>query len=496
MTISQNLRQPHVIQFLIVHSILTYLLFYSCNLNAQSKVFSPAELREDFDVFRGSIEEMHPGLYWYTSKEEMDQSFNRVSQNLEKELSEMEFFRMLAPIISKIRCSHTWIAPSKELSFKTREERPLFPLEIKLINQKVYCSINWSDNDEIKPGNEILKINGLTVDSLVSLVQVSYTGDGFIKTWKNYLFENYFRNFFAYFVNQPNSFEVEFVDLDGNVKISTIEALTIEVLRNRKKAILKPRRNINLEFLDKKIALLDIRDFNPWKEGKKKKSFKKVLDQSFESIDSSKVDNLIIDLRGNTGGYEKYGLRLLSYFKDDTFIGYKHIKFKATSFKYRKYSKTGSVLFMIFKALMNHEKVNDTTYLLKNDRNIKPVAPLTPTFNGNAYILIDGGSISTTSDFASLFQYHDLGVFVGEETGGSSIGNSGNFSFNLTLPNTKIRYELPIAQYILNVDATAEMNGRGVIPDYPVDRNISDILNDEDTQLNFVLDLIKKSKEN
>lgn len=478
-------------------SIILTLLVFSCfsNCLSQTKVFSPAELREDFEIFRESIEEMHPGIYWYTSKEEMDKSFGEVEQNLDNGLTELEFFRKLAPIISKIRCSHTWISPSKKTSTSLKENSSFFPLDLKIIDQKVYCINNNSSNKEIKPGIEILKINSFSADSLVTIFHVNNTGDGFIKTWKNFIFGKYFGYFYTFFIAQPDTYELEFLDLNGNFQQTTINAEKIEVIKERKKILIQPTKNIDLNFLDKKIALLDIKDFNPWKEGRKKKNFKKVLDQSFNSIDSANVENLIIDLRGNTGGYEKYGLRLLAYLKEETFVGYEHIRFKNTTFKYRKYSNTGSVLYLIFKALLNHDQVNDTTFLLKNDRNLKPVQPISPTYKGNIYVLIDGGSISTTSDFSSLFQHYDLGTLVGEETGGGSLGNSGNYSFTLTLPNTKIQYELPIAQYILNVEATKEKHGRGVIPEHPIDMNISDFINHVDTQLNYILNLIRAEEK-
>jgi len=49
-----------------------------------NKKFTIQELREDFTVFRESLEEAHPGLYWFNSKDEMDRLFNDVSASLKE----------------------------------------------------------------------------------------------------------------------------------------------------------------------------------------------------------------------------------------------------------------------------------------------------------------------------------------------------------------------------------------------------------------------------
>ena len=460
---------------------------------AQSQVFTPEELKEDFEVFRGSIEEMHPGVYWYTSKQELDQAFDLVEQSLTSPLTEIEYFRLLAPIISKVRCGHTWIAPPRKLTREMREEGRLFPLDFKLIEGRAYCSLNRTDNQDIAPGNELFKINGYSIDSLVTIFQRNHSSDGYVNTWTNFIFERYFRYYYPYYIGQPDNFEVEYKNSTGLVKTSTVGALSVEELRQRRKVPLVRKDYIDLTFLEEDIALLDIREFNHWKSGKKRKNFGKVLDKSFSSIDSSGVDHLIIDLRGNTGGYEKYGLQLMSYFKGEPFTGYRQIRLKNKSFKYRKYSKTGPLLYLLFQAYLKLDHVNDTTYLLRNDRNLKQVEPPEVIFKGNIYVLTDGGSTSTTADFCSLMRYHQLATFVGEETGGGALGNTSNFSFEMKLPNTKIQYELPITQYLLNVEETKENFGRGTVPDHVVKRNMTDILNNTDTQLNFVLQLIHES---
>ena len=45
------------------------------NADAQIKNYNEYELQEDFKVFRGNLEDLHPGFYWYRSTQEIDSTF-------------------------------------------------------------------------------------------------------------------------------------------------------------------------------------------------------------------------------------------------------------------------------------------------------------------------------------------------------------------------------------------------------------------------------------
>ena len=58
---------------------LLLILLGSCTVSKNynpARKFGPEDLREDFMVFRNMLEESHPSLYWYTSKDSIDYYFN------------------------------------------------------------------------------------------------------------------------------------------------------------------------------------------------------------------------------------------------------------------------------------------------------------------------------------------------------------------------------------------------------------------------------------
>ncbi|RYF86950.1 MAG: peptidase S41, partial [Chitinophagaceae bacterium] len=57
---------------------LVLMAMASCSVSkpfSPSKKFSPKELEEDYTIFRSTLEESHPSLYWYTAKDSMDYYF-------------------------------------------------------------------------------------------------------------------------------------------------------------------------------------------------------------------------------------------------------------------------------------------------------------------------------------------------------------------------------------------------------------------------------------
>ena len=89
-----------------------------------------------------------------------------------------------------------------------------------------------------------------------------------------------------------------------------------------------------------------------------------------------------------------------------------------------------------------------------------------------------------------MIHFHKKARFVGEECGAGYYGNTSGFGAFLTLPNTKLTIGIPMVKYAMAVSGYPP--DRGIIPDYPVDPEMSDLLNGRDTEMEFVLELIKE----
>ncbi|MNY61346.1 hypothetical protein D3C86_1980180 [compost metagenome] len=82
---------------------------------------------------------------------------------------------------------------------------------------------------------------------------------------------------------------------------------------------------------------------------------------------------------------------------------------------------------------------------------------------------------------------------VGEETGGANDGTVAGFYSYQKLPNSKI--DLPIGLLLIQPNITFENTKKGVTPDVEIEQSIQDIIDQKDSQLDWVKAEIKKEQE-
>jgi hypothetical protein len=406
-------------------------------------IFGKCELQEDFMQMRDILESNHPALHDYVSEERLNSRFEHHFDQIDRDLSFGEFYRILTPVLSSIGCGHTklWI-PSDYWNIVPSK---LFPLRILLTNSRVLVGGWYSLSSSIPLGSEILSINNAPVKEIIATLKSVTSSDGFIQAFKSRIVEKHFSKRYALFYGYPDVFSVRYIAPDEPA------AKGIELLPVGVEAIdADPVRGseLSLRFLGGTAdAILTINTFIYYDQLEMFRSF---IDSTFEAIHEKGVDNLIIDLRGNDGGDPFCASYLLSY------IAHTAVPYFAES--YGKYAALA-----------------------------EPIALAERSFRGNLYMLIDGGIFSTTGHLCSLLKYHKIGTFVGTETG-STFTCTGNVRY-INLKNTRLilgtarkqRYSAAVQ----NMDRT-----RGILPDYRVEQSQHDLMEGKDTILDFALDLI------
>jgi hypothetical protein len=118
-----------------VYVLLAVCCFSSCAVQKKfdpQKKYSPAELQQDYELFRNILQEAHPSLYWYTPKDSIDFYFSSTEEKLKDSLTETRFRYLLNYVTSKFRCGHTAVMPSKAASrYAERTRSFAFPLSVK-----------------------------------------------------------------------------------------------------------------------------------------------------------------------------------------------------------------------------------------------------------------------------------------------------------------------------------------------------------------------------
>ena len=126
-----------------------------------AKVIEPDKLKEDLDFLFKTIEEVHPNMYAYISKEEFDPLCEQLYKNINRSMTRLEFYKLTAPIVAALKNSHTLFKPPYLDEFKRyyEDDGLVFPLEIRWDGSNAIVCRNYSCNS-LPLNGQLLTING------------------------------------------------------------------------------------------------------------------------------------------------------------------------------------------------------------------------------------------------------------------------------------------------------------------------------------------------
>ncbi|HSF45885.1 MAG TPA: S41 family peptidase, partial [Chitinophagaceae bacterium] len=296
---------------------------------APLKKFSADDLRKDFDMMRKMMEKFHPSLYWYTSKDSMEQIFSFYRAAITDSMTEQQYgFKILAPVITSVRCGHTSFNYSKQYSKAMRGIRlPSFPLNVKVWGDSMIVTSNLNKKDSvIKRGMMINSIDGYTVKDITSIMFRHLPTDGYAESI-NYIrlsnsFPYYHRNIFGL----KKTYQVNLTDSTGYAK--TIEVPLFDPLADtlnkikpeQKKKTQKPSRKDRLK--EQRSLNIDegnnsaVMELNTFDGGARLQKFFRT---SFKSLRKKNIENLVIDIRANGGGRVNHYAKLSRYLRATPF---------------------------------------------------------------------------------------------------------------------------------------------------------------------------------
>ncbi len=485
-----------------IHAIaLALMLASNCALaqNTESKlpVFTREQLVEDFQIARHALEEGHSGIYRYTSKAELDRAFDRAAKSLDRSMNAYEFFRVMAPVIALIKCGHTSASLPAEVRQEVNTRLPLLPLQIRVLDRKPYALRDFSSSDHKLAGLEIRSINNVPASKIVTTLIAATPADGGIESSRQMRISGWrFNGSLITLMGFSSPYNVTLWDAKAKREVKTrLEGIELPKLEEASRAQYpqdQPNQKAGeMKYFDNgRIGMMTIYGFGGYADPEKKKGLREFYKESFEEMEAIGLKTLIIDLRNNGGGEDELGKLLLSYLVDQPFKYYEDLIINNNTFSFAKY--TSQPDFKLPERVA--EKGKDGKYHAVGHPNWGINQPSKPTFTGKTYIIINGGSFSTTSEFLSQAHFHKLATFIGEESAGGYYGNSSGFMPNVVLPNTKLSVRVPLMTYYMAVTGYKGASHHGVVPDYPVKHNIEDLIAGRDRDLEIALQLARGEK--
>ncbi|MGL4629968.1 MAG: S41 family peptidase [Leadbetterella sp.] len=471
-------------------------------------------MKEDLVLFRQIREKANSGMFSYQSKQTINEKYKKAFHEIQKPLKITEFYKIILNLTDIEGSLHNETELPKAVIDYFNQQNNYFPLPLKYIKGKIYVNLK---NDEIPLGSRILSINGRSDQSMIRSFKKYIATDGYNQTQKQsfsvnkafgirYLIEYGLENNFEIKYSSPNDSEVKSIILKP-----VSQSKRVENSKNRHSAKVDGIIDVNLNqkysfnMLNKQTGLLNLRVFTMARDLQDPAFtvYSKYIDSVFNYLDQNTTQNLIIDIRNNPGGNDPNYEEVFKYLTDKVFFEHKsaysifkqipYLQYFFGTNTNNKYTEAETNEMQSFLNTFLSDEKDGKYYELQNP----PYEPKKPLFKGEVYLLIDENVASAASHFASLIRaFAKNAIIVGVETSGGYYNHNGHIPVVYELPNSKILTKFSIVN--VTQDAPSKPNqlkGRGTMPDYEVWQTFEDFMNNRDTQMEFVLNLISSKKK-
>ncbi len=478
-TLKRSTTVRRILKLTATWGVMLLCVITSSFSTAQSEViFTVDQLQEDLSFWRNRLETKHPLIYLYRTKVEVDHFFDSLNSEIDHPMTEIEFFKLVAPVSWFLCDGHNTILPTNSVLDEMRETKLLLPFDLTYFEGRLHVIRNLSDNLEIKLGDEIKAINGIEVskirEQILHLVPKEGNSDQLGIGVLNDLFRFYYHILYGFSdqhqltIRYPDDSEMEFSTNSRN--LTDIRAT--RTLRHPEFARIP--RGIYFKELDEgKSAILTISTFDQETLKHSKQRFRPEIRGVFKQLKKSKTQNLIIDLRDNEGGNPDLVKVLLKHLFDHRFEQAKE-----------------------FRIVKNPSAENFTDRTKKKwypGFGIGKYSPAHTHFDGKILVLQNENTFSAGVEVLSVLRKYDRATFLGRESGGNPVIMGGFISkTRWKLPNTKLQFSS--GTHCTLYEDFDKNTGRGIIPDIEIPRNLSDALNKKDACLEFALEMLREGK--
>ncbi|WP_299682588.1 S41 family peptidase [uncultured Dokdonia sp.] len=460
---------------------------------------SKEKLQLDFNIFKQALEKQHTGMYWYTPKDSVDVAFTKGYDQINSDLNEIEFFKIIAPIVALTREDHTDIRLSDATNNYLENEATYLPLSVVFLDKKMYI-INQGVSDEYRHlvKKEIISINGESPIELVEKLGNLFASDGFIKAVKySDLYGFSFSKHYFLQYGFVDTFDLKVKDNNGNIQDVQLSAALLKNIQENFKKYQTKKKPVTDESLVFKIvndttAYLAVHTFSTdvYRDNTIHKNYKRFLKNSFKTIQEKNISNVIIDVSENGGGNEGNENLLYSY------IGPNYQKYNSVCAKSQHTTLDNGVdtpisfkTFGFLERVFSNKKMENGSYCRTEGIGFGLMAYKKEpryTYNGKLYVLISPVTYSGGSEFSNMVYTNKRATFVGEETGGGYYGNTSGYSVGIPLKYSNITIIVPALKFDMNVSGSPF--GRGVIPHHKVIPTIDEYMSGIASPLHYILE--------
>lgn len=450
--------------------------------------FSPDSIRISINNLTSELAAKHPGFYRYRSPAATNLLKDSIVASIRDSMNMLDIYKKLKPFIAGIGCLHTGISLPANYTDSLNKRNDLLPLQLLFEQNKAYVIRDFSVGQKLNTGTEIVSINGHSIADILKVLLPAIPSDGYNVTMKYQALYLLFPLWYRSMLEIADTYTVVYKK-GGQEYTTTVAAQKFDQLAGdnflEEKQYDKP-----LAFkIQDNTGFLTIRTFAKSRIKQGHQKFKKFIRHSFKQLAKQEINNLVLDLRYNTGGTDANAAYLSSYFFDQPYRYWDRIEVtKAIASEIKgKYR-----LFYPKPLHKDSMYVWRKTWVTREFDFYEPQWPSKHNFKGSVYVLMNGFCMSSCADLTAVLSKNSRVRFIGEETGGGFQGNtSGMMPESAIIAGLKV--QVPLQKYVNAVDPDKNV-GHGIRPDFPIPLTVASVTGGKDPYIEKALELIRQNE--
>lgn len=463
-------------------------------LAAQSggAVIYPEKLHADVEVLRAYINQAHPDPYRYRTQAELDRMVTAVSDSITLPLTAAGFQQRLTPLFRAVGDAHFHPLPPAEDARHLASTVPVLPLRVRILDSALYVEEELKGFRSLPPGSRILAVNGHSAEDILARLEAGIICDGSNTTYRARLIERDFPMLYHAHVEQPGTFVVRYRDPEGREDKRTIFAMTGSEIGSSMKPTGAQQLPWGAVWVPESSALwVTMHTLDPdslLASGKRAETF---LASMLKELKQNKAHALVLDLRG-AGGRElgmaelvfasvaKEPFRLVQGMSVRSLTPPEHYEFAVP--------QPDHYAMAPLQFLPTSPGAN---VLRPDDHRLEELPPTPRGFQGKVYVVCDGMTRDAGAAFVMLAKRTGRARVIGEEVGTNAFSFTGGRELLVTLPNSGVRFTVPLVRYIPDGSASGPMD-HGELPNYTVEQRPDGLAKGRDTIREALLEMIRE----
>lgn len=469
----------------------------------------PNALREDFELIKTMLLEVHPGLYRYNSQTSIQAALDALEAAFAQPLTHGEAYLAISKLLASLQCGHTFASFYNQnglIKSVIHRQVDKLPFTFTWIEDRMFVQYDATADQVLRNGVEVLKINGQEVQAILAalLPYVSSDGGGRASRVAHLAVHAYDFRYDAFDVFYPLVFpleqpiwelEVQFPGANQR-QILQVAAVT---RRDRHQTLVQrfpsfPKdRNALLSYriTPEQVGVLRLGSFGLMGWKRLTIDYKAFYQEAFAAFAQQGVEDLVIDIRDNVGGNDEMKDELATYFDIDRFID----KDREGRTRYLRFPESLKPYIQTwgdpwyYDLSKDQPKQKEGYYIFPRSHRVNQKNKKKPeVFTGKIYLLTSAQNNSLAYYLAKDFKSFELGTSLGQETDGNLRGINGGQILFLRLPHSEIEIDFPV----MGDFSLSPQPDRGVVPHIPIMPKVEDAKRGIDTEMAYVLRYIRE----